>query len=359
MPYMGGDVYGLSPWPGMSTASEFGRFLAPIYCARPAESKGDVFILDTKSRSLSLLMRNGWFSSEDIDSGRGFLTVQQGLDLTPDPRAPRSRFTYDLASGKLLSSIRTRPGHRVGGIFVEDGGWPANSTPVWYDVVTGRQRYDIPEPYRERVVDPIWNGPTDTLTRVSRARRGEPTDEFKDLVEFRGTNASPSHWAPLSHQILVSRIVGNPEEGAFAIMEADGSGRWTALSGVFSRTLKRFHTRLQWVTDVGPRGILGERGHQDGLGNWHLSRVLCLRQDSGKVIWSAPYEMDSWTDSPRWVGNNVLAGRSLLDGRTGRQIGKLTPPRSGHDLGWINDLFVRTDNNSARRIVAYKIEVRP
>ena len=305
-----------------------------------------VYTIDPSARAVRFL-DTGQFKQfreeRDVDSGVGLVSVEEASGYFA---------TFDLASGKKLSAIAVGSGgRRVGYVLFVDLGASGLSA---YDVRTGKSAPTVKQA-SSRFVDPIWDGRRLQLYRISSTER--PSWGVFDLVKFNPGSSKPVRSAALSDMPSFDNIVGNPETGSFAIIERDGSGRFEGLTGVFTRDLKRLplDNKIQWVSDIGPMGILAENGARKPNGEWQFTNVLCLNQN-GHREWSAKCNTDSQQSAPRWIGKNVLANGVVLDGTTGRRLGTFPNwSREGESgiIAWNGDTFYRLEKH--RIVAAYKI----
>jgi hypothetical protein len=263
--------------------------------------------------------------------------------------------TYDLATRKKLSSIRIhRACNLIGATFEDEWHSGGPDEIVHYDALTGQRRVGLPLQYLDRFVTPVWDGNRCRLYAISSQPRPAGYDD-RYLVRFNAGSNIPVGKAHLA-QGYNPAVVGNPDSGVFAMLDGDGSGRFTWLSGVFRPDLTRVPVKVDWVSDVTSRGILGELGKRDGLGNWTFREMQCLSPVTGKLMWVAKNPKKGFNNA-RWIGRNVDANGEVFDGGSGRSVGLLDLPK-GKDLNWHDDVVIRAEGSPTRRIAAYRVTGR-
>ncbi|MFI5385527.1 MAG: hypothetical protein ACHQ50_05335 [Fimbriimonadales bacterium] len=346
-----GDVYGTQATPD-------GKKVAFTWPA-PNGGQSWTYVVDTHAHAVQLFARgafiNGNRASEGQDCLSGLVTIAS--DESPEANGGTlfTATTYDLATDRKLSTVRVHNASTlVGRILTDD--WVLGQEGIQeYDVRTGQKRADLPESYLARRVRPVWDSPASRLYMVSPQERYQSDFGNRYLVRFNAGSVTPSAKAYLTDSFY-PWVVGNPDTGDFAILgNRDATERFPFLLGLFRADLTRLPIKLDWVSDVSSRGVLGERGTRDPRGRWNLSQLVCVEPMKGSVLWKAKTSTDGWTGAPRWIGQNVLANDNILDGRNGRFLGKLNLP-FGRALNWHDNVVVRMEGKTTHRIVAYRVD---
>ncbi len=301
-----------------------------------------IFRFDPRTRKV-VPMGVGSFNPQ-IDCGLGLTTVHR---RNPTTRASTGD-TYEVATGKHLSTVKGWP-ERVGRLVMTRDEKLQSRT--YTDAVTGEVmwqeslRNGATESLRAPVGEPIWATPKRWLFIIGEEGR-HPNDK-KGVVDVALRTLQELKRVHLSdYAMKFDGIVGNPETGAFAVFEASNRGRYC--TGVFRSDLTRVPGKFFYVTDISKHGILSLDGKADDYGNSNFTGMICADPQTGKVRWRAASKQPG-----KWVGGNVLAGDELLDGKTGKSLGKLKLPQL---LGLSQDgKFVGVDG---RRLVGGRIRAR-
>ncbi|HTQ10021.1 MAG TPA: hypothetical protein VMI31_08130 [Fimbriimonadaceae bacterium] len=341
-----------------SRSTPVGKKVAFIW---PAQ-KGDgawTYVIDTRAHTVDLFAKgafmNGTWWDPGSDCNRGLVTIgsdQSGIGNTGNELFTAT--TYDLESGRKLSAVRLHRACTLVGTILSDAWADLSGGVVEYDDRTGQRRVDLPSVYLGRFVRPVWDGPACRLYTISPEERNQPEWGDRYLMRFTPGSLKPSGKAHLTPVSNWPRVVGDPDTGDFAIIDADGSDTALFLSGVFRRDLTRVPVQFDWVSDVSPRGVLGERGTRLGK-DLTLKQIICLDPRSGRQLWVAKCSTDTGPDSARWIGGNVLVKGEVLDGRNGRFMGKLELP-AGQTIEWNGNVVLRVEGKTQLRIVAYRID---
>lgn len=275
-----------------------------------------VFWFDPHRRKV-VPMGEGSFGELQIDCDLGLATVQRYNRTTKAETGE----TYSLSTGKLLSTVSGRP-RRVGRFVLTRD--EKRKLTTYTDAVTGKVlwREDLwnsgPVRVRAPLGVPIWITPKRWLFIVGEG--GRMFDDKKGVVEIDQRTLAERKRAHLSDFAFgFDGIVGNPERGTFAVFEA--SNRSSQSTGVFRSDLTRVPGEFLHISDITPYGILDRQGKRTLTGDIDFDTLVCADATTGKVKWRA-----STKDPAKWVGGDVLTGDSLLNGKTGRLLGKLTLP---------------------------------
>ena len=279
--------------------------------------KWRVFWFDPLRRKV-VPMGEGSFGEPQIDCDLGLATVQR---YNPTTKTETGE-TYSLSTGKLLSTVTGRP-KRVGRfVMTRDSKFDLDT---WTDAVTGKVLWQGEAVYRGPMTErppprsPIWITPKRWL--LINGKGGQLASDKKDVVDVQ-----PGTWKELQrsylsdHAMWFDGIIGDPESGTFAVFEA--TSRSSHSTGIFRSDLTRVPGRFLNVTDITQYGILDREGKPMMNGDIDFDTIVCADATTGKVKWRA-----SSKEPGRWVGSNVLTGDRLLNGKTGRLLGKLKLPR--------------------------------
>lgn len=280
-------------------------------------SRQMVFRFDPRQRKV-VPMGGGHFGELQVDCGLGLATV---LRRNPDTNALTGE-TYDLAAGKHLSTVDGWP-KRVGRLVITRD--TTNNLTTYTDAVTGETLWQEDLWQRDKINkrapfgDPIWATPKRWLFIIGEEGR-HPNDK-KGVVDVALRKLQELKRVHLSNYAMqFDGIVGNPETGPFAVFEASNRGRYC--TGIFRSDLTRVPGKYFYVTDISKHGILSLDGKSDDYGNSNFTGMICADPQTGKVKWR------SANKSPgKWVGGNVLVFDRLLDGKTGKSLGKLKLPQ--------------------------------
>jgi hypothetical protein len=79
--------------------------------------------------------------------------------------------------------------------------------------------------------------------------------------------------------------------------------------------------KFHFVTDISKHGILDREATVREFRDPEFTAIICADLKTGKVRWRT-----ASNEPGTWVGANVLAGDRLLDGKTGKSLGKLKLP---------------------------------
>lgn len=279
-------------------------------------SQQRIFRFDPRTRKV-VPMGAGSFDEPQIDCGLGLATVHRHNSTTKTSTGD----TYDVATGKHLSTVTGWP-KRVGRLVMTRD--EKLQCKTFTDAVTGEVmwqeslRSEATETLRAPVGEPIWATPKRWLFIIGEEGR-HPNDK-KGVVDVAIRTLQELKRVHLSdYAMKFDGIVGNPETGAFAVFEA--SNRSRICTGVFRSDLTRVPGKFFYVTDISKHGILSLDGKSDDYGNSNFTGMICADPQTGKVKWR------SASKSPgKWVGGNVLVFDRLLDGKTGKSLGKLKLP---------------------------------
>lgn len=144
-------------------------------------------------------------------------------------------------------------------------------------------------------------------------------------------------------------LVGNPDQGSFAIFEA--SNRTRQVTGIYTKDLKRIGgDKPLEVTNIGPRGILARLlKYNEQWCRYEVQGAVCLDPATGRELWRGQH-------AGRWFGSYVLDGDTVVDGRSGRTVGRLgIPPRFDRIFGSVgNRVFV--NRRAPERIEVFRIQ---
>lgn len=307
--------------------------------------KWRVFWFDPHRRKV-VPMGEGSFGEPQIDCDLGLATVQR---YDPTTKAETGE-TYSLSTGKLLSSVTGRP-KRVGR-FVMTRDVKQKLT-TYTDAMTGKVfwREDLwndsgPVKVRAPLGVPIWITSKRWLFIIGE--EGRTFNDKKGVVDIDSRTLRERRRAHLSDWAFgFDGILGNPERGTFGVFEA--SNRHSECTGIFRPDLTRVPGKFLNVTDITQHGILDREGKPYVNGDMRFDTLVCADAVTGRIMWRA-----SSKEPARWVGSNVLTGDRLLNGKTGRLLGKLKLPKKllvvGRDCA-----FVGIDGRS---LVGGRIRVR-
>lgn len=280
--------------------------------------KSRVFWFDSRRRKV-VPMGEGSFGEPQVDCDLGLATVQRYNRTTKAETGE----TYSLSTGKLLSTVTGRP-KRVGR-FVMTRDTKRKLT-TYTDAVTGKVlwREDLwndsgPIKVRAPLGIPIWVTPKRWLFIIGDG--GRTFDDNKGVVDLDMKTYKERKRTHLSgYAFGFDGIVGNPERGTFAVFEA--SNRHSESTGIFRSDLTRVPGKFLNVTDITQHGILDREGKRMLTGDIDFDTIVCAEAITGKIRWRAPSK-----EPARWMGGNVLTGDRLLNGKTGRLLGKLKLPK--------------------------------
>ncbi|MBX7131786.1 MAG: hypothetical protein K1X67_03810 [Fimbriimonadaceae bacterium] len=281
------------------------------------ERKWQVFWFDPLRRKV-VPMGEAVFVEPQVDCDLGLATLMRYNRMTKIETGE----TYSLATGKLLSRVLGRPG-RIGQFVMTPN---ANSRLRTYsDAVTGRllwkeaQTNTTAEKILAPIGVPIWSTPKRWLFIIGEG--GHAFNDKKGVVEVDRKTLKETKRVHLSDFAMAfDSVVGNPERGAFGVYERTNRSRHC--TGVFRSDLSRVPGRFAHPSDISPYGILDRRGKEDNYGGTEFTSLVCADATTGKIKWMA-----SSKEPGKWVGGNVLTGDRLLDGRSGRLLGKLKLPK--------------------------------
>jgi hypothetical protein len=275
-----------------------------------------IFRFDPRQRRV-LPMGEGSFDEPQIDCELGLATVHRY-----NPKTKKSLGeTYDLATGKNLSTVMGRP-TRVGRLVMTTDSKPDRK--IYTDAVTGEALWQEArwgqgnEALRAPVGVPIWATPQRWLFIIGED--GIPLNDRKGVVDIGIRTLKELKRVPLSdYAMAFDGIVGNPESGPFAVFESTSRSRHC--SGVFRSDMTRIPGKFHFVTDISKNGILDREATAREFRDPEFTGIVCADVQTGKVRWRA-----STKEPGKWVGAHVLAGDRLLDGKTGRTLGQLKLP---------------------------------
>lgn len=262
-----------------------------------------IFRFDPRTRKV-VPMGVGSFNPQ-IDCGLGLATVHR---RNPTTRASTGD-TYEVATGKHLSTVKGWP-ERVGRLVMTRDEKLQSRT--YTDAVTGQV-------LKAPVGEPIWATPKRWLFIIGED--GHHPNDKKGVVDVALRTLQELKRVHLSdYAMTFDGIVGNPETGAFAVFEASNRTRYC--TGVFRSDLTRVPGKFSYVTDISKHGILDRDAKVEGSIDDGGTTIICSDPQTGKVRWRAVTKQPG-----KWVGGNVLAFDRLLDGKTGKSLGKLKLPQ--------------------------------
>lgn len=327
----------------------------------PQDARGiGTYILNTV-KCVVTFRPNERIAEDDSDCGASFVTFLRPYDGDlPGLPGRRIADTYDKNWNKLSSLVAVEGDYRVGRVFVSQAhmqtGFSVTHTShpqVFRDPMTGEPRHDMPPDREGNPHVPVWDSGRKRLLVVPT---GKELTESRELGEFRTGEKTASRKASFDSPLSGFRfnIVGNPEGGDFALISR--SAQSLSLAGIYSESLQRIKLPVNYVTDIGPKGILGEIGIRDSRGTLAFQRLDCFRPTSHALLWSIPCRGSTSEPGPRWAGSYVVTMNEVLDGANGQTIGKLPLSNDGKTIGWVGDVLYRIENSS-QQIVAYQLSV--
>lgn len=279
--------------------------------------KSRIFWFDPRQRKV-VPMGEGSFGELQIDCSLGLATVQRYEPATKTETGE----TFDLATGQRLSTVMNRP-KRVGRLVITRD--VSQNVTTYSDAVTGKVLWQEDTWNRGTVKlkaplgVPIWVTSKRWLFIIGED--GQPHNDKKGVVDVEPDTRKELKRTHLSDFAMgFAGIVGNPETGSFAVFEASNRGRYC--TGVFRSDLTRVPVQFLDVSDITEHGILGREGSVTMTGDPDLNTLVCADAVTGKVMWKS-----SIKELGVWVGRNVLVGDVLLDGKTGKNLGKLKLPK--------------------------------
>ena len=241
------------------------------------------------------------------------------FDTVSDSIAPRTRNFVQYSDGKKIGSVRFQESVvRIGSVL------QANQ-----DItdLNGNLLIRCAQPvfgkstpgYLGRL---IWSG----TRRLAIIGKNDIPSDVKEVVEILPSWKKGKRVWLSDYAMGFSEIIGNPDTGAFAVFEE--SNRSKICTGVFSRDLREY-------------------GNSEIAG-----KLFCLDGTTGKAKWHSQADFSAY-----WLGDKVISGQNILDGKTGRVIGRVPWPPTNfkQQFGFYKNTFVACTRDN--RIAVYQLKL--
>ncbi len=308
-----------------------------MYVNDVANGSWDAFLyLSSQNRYVKLGICHG--GGNQFDNGAGL------FDTVSSHKDPRTRNFVRYSDGKRVGSVPRRDGTmRIGSVLqTEQDFTDLNGKLLWRGVPPSFEK-STPG-YLGRL---IWNG----TRRFAIIGKNDMPSDVKEVVEILPSWKKGKRVWLSDYAMGFSGIVGNPDTGAFAVFEE--SNRSRICTGVFSRDLRRLISGNVNITDIGPLGILGHRVKLLEYGDTEMAgKPFCLDGVTGKVLWHSQKGYSMY-----WKGDKVICGNNVLDGKTGKVIGRVPSPPTNfkQQFGFFQDTFVAFTRDN--RIAVYQLKL--
>lgn len=169
---------------------------------------------------------------------------------------------------------------------------------------------------------PVWIGPK----RWIWTKGGDS----KDLVEVvPGTERIVRSVHLSDYAMGPEGVVGNPEVGAFAVIESNNRTEMT--TGIFNSHLKRIGPKALQALDISRTRILAVTATFDQAGYCHPKELVALDSESGRTLWKHRLKRPELLiyggfllRNPRFIGSRyaIVAGE-LIDTASGKSVQQL------------------------------------